>query len=153
VIVLGERHPCSVLGEFALEYFNTSRPHQGLGQRIPVPAARQLCSEPNKIVAVPVLGGLHHDYRMAAWSAADDNGSHYSRASHRPLAGDFHGAPADQSIRAAPLGDDQFHSFGGAPAHHTVRLGDARPPVGQVHGLTPWPATEVEQNTPSFFLP
>ena len=41
-------------------------PHQGLGQRIPVPAARQLCSEPNKTVAVPVLGGLHHDYRMAA---------------------------------------------------------------------------------------
>ena len=65
-IILGERHLCSVLSEFALEYLSTSRPHQGLGQRIPVPAARQLCSEPNKIVAVPVLGGLHYDYRMAA---------------------------------------------------------------------------------------
>ncbi len=49
-------------------YFNQARPHQGLGQRIPdppvlsAPAANQL----SKVCAVPVLGGLHHDYQKAA---------------------------------------------------------------------------------------
>jgi putative transposase len=49
-------------------YFNQARPHQGLGQRIPdppvlsAPSANQL----SKVCAVPVLGGLHHDYQKAA---------------------------------------------------------------------------------------
>jgi putative transposase len=49
-------------------YFNHARPHQGLGQRIPdppVPSAPPL-NQPNQIVAVSVLGGLHHDYQRAA---------------------------------------------------------------------------------------
>ena len=66
VILLGERHLDSLLREFALQVFNTCRPHQGLGQRIPVPAPRMVCPDPSKVIAVPVLGGLHHDYRAAA---------------------------------------------------------------------------------------
>ena len=66
VIVLGERHLKFVLEEYSFRYFNTARPHQGLGQRIPVSTPRQPCSDASKVVAMPVLGGLHHDYRAAA---------------------------------------------------------------------------------------
>lgn len=66
VIILSERHLRHVLGEYALSYFNGARPHQGIGQRIPTlterPQARLACS----VGAIPVLGGLHHDYRAAA---------------------------------------------------------------------------------------
>ena len=49
-------------------YLNQARPHQGLGQRIPDPLLpfAPLPNEPNKVIAVAVLGGLHHDYRRAA---------------------------------------------------------------------------------------
>ena len=56
----------SVLEEYSFRYFNTMRPHQGLAQRIPVSTPRQTCSDASKVVAIPVLGGLHHDYRAAA---------------------------------------------------------------------------------------
>jgi hypothetical protein len=39
-------------------YFNQARPPQGIRQRIPDP--------PNRVIAVPVLGGLHHDYQRGA---------------------------------------------------------------------------------------
>lgn len=49
-------------------YFNRARPHQGIQQRIPesygLPA-----SSPNKgtrVIAVPILAGLHHDYQLVA---------------------------------------------------------------------------------------
>ena len=66
VIILGERHLLHVLREYAVSYFNEARPHQGLGQRIPVPAHRTPFAAGGSVVAVPVLGGLHHDYRAAA---------------------------------------------------------------------------------------
>jgi putative transposase len=49
-------------------YFNQARPHQGLGQRIADPSvpSAPLLNSPNQVIAVPVLGGLHHDYRRAA---------------------------------------------------------------------------------------
>jgi transposase InsO family protein len=62
-ILLGERHLYRVVKEY-VAYFNNARPHQGLGQRIPgepEPSARE-----GKLIAFPVLGGLHHDYRRAA---------------------------------------------------------------------------------------
>ena len=45
-----------------------ARPHQGIGQQIPerlssVPSAQ---NAGNKVIALPVLGGLHHDYHWAA---------------------------------------------------------------------------------------
>src|SRR5215469_4935711 len=49
-------------------YFNHARPHQGMRQQIPVPsmpsAPEQDASD--KVIAVSVLGGLHHDYQGAA---------------------------------------------------------------------------------------
>jgi len=66
VIILGRRHLKQVLEEFSLHYFNTSRPHQGIGQRVPVPSLRQIYRKGAKINSVPVLRGLHHDYQVAA---------------------------------------------------------------------------------------
>ena len=66
VILLGEPHLRSVLGQYVETYFNTMRPHQGIGQRIPVSTPRQTCNVASKVVAIPVLGGLHHGYRAAA---------------------------------------------------------------------------------------
>jgi hypothetical protein len=56
-----------VIGEYC-QFFNQARPHQGLNQRIPVPANVVAPPEPGlrKVIALPVLGGLHHDYRWAA---------------------------------------------------------------------------------------
>ncbi len=34
IIVLGERHLSSVLREYAFDYFNMARPHQGIGQSV-----------------------------------------------------------------------------------------------------------------------
>jgi putative transposase len=66
VIILGEDHLRSVLSEYVEPYFNTARPHQGIGQGIPV-GRRAITSESaGRIVALPVLNGLHHDYRRAA---------------------------------------------------------------------------------------
>lgn len=65
IIVLGERHLRSVLDEY-VDYFNRSRPHQGLQQAIPVAAPSESSGTSSKIVALPVLGGLHHDYQRAA---------------------------------------------------------------------------------------
>ncbi len=48
-------------------YYNSARPHQGLGQAIPGapgPAPRSRSAAP--IVSIPILGGLHHDYRRAS---------------------------------------------------------------------------------------
>jgi transposase InsO family protein len=66
VIIVGERHLLHVLREYALRYFNEMRPHQGLGQRIPAGGDRRPVGLGGRIVAIPVLGGLHHDYVAAA---------------------------------------------------------------------------------------
>lgn len=71
-LLLGEQHARRVLCEYA-SYFGNSRPHQSLGQKTPdsvanchdncVPLAPRASGE---VVSVPVLGGLHHEYRLAA---------------------------------------------------------------------------------------
>jgi hypothetical protein len=63
---LGEAHLKRVLDEYALRYFNVARPHRGIAQRIPVPAKRCSFARSATVVAFPVLGGLHHDYAVAA---------------------------------------------------------------------------------------
>jgi putative transposase len=66
ILILSQEHLGHVLGEYALSYFNMARPHQGIGQRTPVPSERLRVSFAASITAVPVLGGLHHEYRAAA---------------------------------------------------------------------------------------
>jgi putative transposase len=64
LLILNEAHLLRVLREYAA-YYNTARPHQGLGQRIPDPPVSS--SNPTGTVrATPVLGGLHHTYARAA---------------------------------------------------------------------------------------
>ena len=69
VIVLDDVHLQRVVTEY-VRYYNAARPHQGLRQRIPVPpngsAAAARTTAEGKVVELPVLGGLHHDYRRAA---------------------------------------------------------------------------------------
>jgi putative transposase len=49
-------------------YFNHARPHQGIHQQIPVPSVPSAPEHDSsdKVISVPVLGGLHHDYQRAA---------------------------------------------------------------------------------------
>ncbi len=66
VIVLGERHLRRVLREY-VSYDNETRPHRSL-EREPPAGARELppSSARCRVVAEPILGGLHHRYRWAA---------------------------------------------------------------------------------------
>jgi transposase InsO family protein len=66
ILVLGEQQLYRVIREY-VEYFNRARPHQGIGQKIPdgAPAAPD-GGKKGKIIASPILNGLHHDYRLAA---------------------------------------------------------------------------------------
>ena len=69
IVIVSERQLRRVLREYVQGYFNTSRPHQGLGQRIPFEAANDSVVIVGKnVISFPVLGGLHHDYRLAASS-------------------------------------------------------------------------------------
>jgi putative transposase len=67
VIILSERHLQRLVRDY-VDYFNHVRPHQGIG-RIPDPLNADQIDESqtnHPVIAVPVLGGLHHDYRRAA---------------------------------------------------------------------------------------
>ncbi len=48
-------------------YFNQARPHQGIQQQLPKPSRSSLSSHSaaDKVMAVRILGGLHHDYQLA----------------------------------------------------------------------------------------
>src|SRR6185503_13809670 len=64
VLLVDDLHLASLVRRYA-RYFNESRPHQALGQRIPVDPVTVI--DPSKPIAVKsVLGGLHVDYRRAA---------------------------------------------------------------------------------------
>jgi transposase InsO family protein len=68
-LVLGERHLERVLAEYVV-FFNGARPHQGIGQGVPTSGAasvpQQRTHVKEGVLVVPVLGGLHHEYRRAA---------------------------------------------------------------------------------------
>ena len=64
VLLVDDQYLASLLRRYQ-SYFNESRPHQGLNQRIP--AGQVTAIDPSKPIAVmSVLGGLHVDYRRAA---------------------------------------------------------------------------------------
>ncbi len=66
LLLLGETHLRRALGGY-VAFFNQARPHQGLGQRVPVPGPppEQARHGAGAIVVIPVLGGLHHTYQRA----------------------------------------------------------------------------------------
>jgi len=66
LLILHERQLYRVLRTYC-SYFNTARLHQGIGQSIPDAVGQATTVYAGaSIVSVPVLGGLHHDYRRAA---------------------------------------------------------------------------------------
>ncbi len=67
ILLVSEAHLRRVLNEYA-QYFNQSRPHQGIDQRVPEPGegANDTVGTAAVVTALPVLGGLHHAYRRAA---------------------------------------------------------------------------------------
>ena len=67
VIVLNERHLERMLAEFIENYYHAERPHQGLDGDTPIPhTTPPEFTGRTKLVATPVLGGLHHTYRRVA---------------------------------------------------------------------------------------
>jgi putative transposase len=67
LFILQEKQLDRVLHAY-VEYFNRARPHQGIRQQIPHPYGEPVPPprDDAKILALPVLGGLHHDYRRSA---------------------------------------------------------------------------------------
>ena len=65
VLILGERHLRSVLGEYARHY-NGHRPHQGLQQEPPLRESGHAVDITAQIERSQVLGGLISEYRRAA---------------------------------------------------------------------------------------
>jgi putative transposase len=72
VIPLNERHLASILQEWVTHY-NEGRPHVSLGPDVPRPISlfpvprqphRHQMATGQRVVARPVIGGLHHEYRL-----------------------------------------------------------------------------------------
>ena len=64
VIILSERQLLRILNEY-VDYFHR-RPHQGIAQETPELLPNLEGGDPRRVAAIPVLGGLHHDYHVAA---------------------------------------------------------------------------------------
>jgi putative transposase len=64
MLILSDRHLWHIVTDY-VAYLNHARPHQGIHQRIPCDPQLPDHAE-GEIVSVPVLGGLHHDYRRKA---------------------------------------------------------------------------------------
>jgi putative transposase len=69
MLILGRRHLATVLAEY-VEHYNTHRPHRSLGQAAPsaldTPPALVGEINPARLRRTGHLGGLIHEYRMAA---------------------------------------------------------------------------------------
>ncbi len=64
VIVLGEQHLRRILRQY-LEYYHGSRTHLALDKDAPEPRERESV-DGGKVVALPMVGGLHHRYTRRA---------------------------------------------------------------------------------------
>jgi len=68
ILILGRRHLEAVVGEY-LEHYNAHRPHRGLALRPPCAESTALPStalEPRRVCRQDRLGGLIHEYTLAA---------------------------------------------------------------------------------------
>jgi putative transposase len=70
LIALNERHLRRMLGEW-VRHYNQGRPHSSLGPGIPEPSALTASRAAgydlphgHRVAATPILGGLHHEYRL-----------------------------------------------------------------------------------------
>ena len=71
LIPINERHLQRTVGEF-VTYYNRGRPHSALGPGIPEPSQTWVPAGPHRhklptgfrVMATPVLGGLHHEYGL-----------------------------------------------------------------------------------------
>jgi putative transposase len=76
LIPIHESHLRSVLREWVAHY-NRGRPHASLGPGIPDPLAERKppvstghrLPEHGRVIATPILGGLHHEYQLAQEAA------------------------------------------------------------------------------------
>jgi putative transposase len=71
-LLINERHLWQVLREY-VEYYNHRRPHQGIGQRAPVPLSEERVAAQaprDPICRRDVLGGIIHDYYRGDGHAA-----------------------------------------------------------------------------------
>jgi len=67
VVVLNKRHLERLLAEFIEPYYHAERPHPGLHGDTPAPhTTPPQFTGPTRLVATPVLRGLHHTYRRGA---------------------------------------------------------------------------------------
>jgi putative transposase len=68
VLIVVERHLQAVLQEY-VAFYNTERPHRSLALEPPLLGGTARLAPPGplgRVVARPVLGGLHHAYQRAA---------------------------------------------------------------------------------------
>jgi transposase InsO family protein len=67
LIIFREKQLQRVLNHY-VAYFNRARPHQGIQQQVPEPSRSALSNHHvgDKLIAVPILGGLHHAYQRVA---------------------------------------------------------------------------------------
>jgi len=66
-LIFGAAHLQCGLIEFAA-YYNLSRPHQGIEQRIPIPPKHFICT--GSVQKKKVLGGIINDYHLATTDTA-----------------------------------------------------------------------------------
>jgi putative transposase len=64
VVVIGERHLKRILSEY-VHYYNMTRTHLSLAKDAPEPRRVQPPSQ-GRVVEMPRLGGLHHEYLRRA---------------------------------------------------------------------------------------
>jgi hypothetical protein len=66
-VIHSEGNVRRVLHEYAFDYVNKARPHQGIDQQIPKHVGSWIEANTEvRVIARPILGGLHHDYRWTA---------------------------------------------------------------------------------------
>jgi putative transposase len=67
LLIFHEKQLQRVLNVY-VAYFNRARPHQGIQQQVPEPRGPSGSSHhaADKVMAVPILAGLHHDYQRVA---------------------------------------------------------------------------------------
>ena len=72
MLILNRRQLDRIMQKYTV-YYNHSRPHQGIGQQIPVSTPKEhpwpTMKSGGKITSLPVLSGLHHSYAQAAVSS------------------------------------------------------------------------------------